>query len=103
MPARGLGTYKGKGNDTVITPDWHPTGRRIVINATQFFADVPLEVWGFTIGGYQVLRQYLKARKGRALTISEIENVEQVVVVLAFTIDCMTDIEVEYKAAFRST
>jgi hypothetical protein len=100
VPKRGLGTYTGKGDDTVLTFDWKPVDRRLVINATQYFADVPEAVWMFTIGGYQVLRQYLKARRGRVLTLDEIENVENVVNVLAFTIDRMAEIDGAYLAAF---
>lgn len=39
---------------------------------------MPPEVWKFRIGGYQVLEKYLKDRKGRTLTLDEINNVENV-------------------------
>jgi len=32
-----------------------PADEAIAINETQFFRPVPLEVWNFHIGGYQVL------------------------------------------------
>ena len=102
VPKRGLGGYTGKGDNRVETIDWRAVDSRIVINAHQTFADVPQAVWEFTIGGYQVLRQYLKARKGRVLTLDEIENVENVVNVLAFTIDRMAEIDAAYIAAFAA-
>ncbi len=79
---------------------YSPIDHRISINATQGFGPVPPEVWEFTIGGYQVLDKYLKSRRGRVLSLDEIENVEAVANVLAFTIDRMAEIEAAYAAAF---
>ena len=65
------------------------------INKDQYFDNIPENVYNFYIGGYQVLNKYLKDRKTRTLTIDEIENVENVVKVLAFTINQMEKIDVE--------
>ena len=68
-------------------------GQRLSINKTQYFTPVPQDVWDFHIGGYQVLNQYLKARKGRTLSLDEIQNVQDIVNVLRFTIDQMQRID----------
>jgi len=100
VPKRGLGGFVGKGDQRIEAVRYSPVDGRIHINATQGFADVPPAVWNFTIGGYQVLDKYLKSRRGRVLSLDEIENVEAVANVLAFTIDRMTEIDVAYRAVF---
>ena len=57
-------------------------------------------MWDFHIGGYQVLDKYLKSRKGRQLSLDEINHLAAVADSLAFTIDQMAKIEAAYKAAF---
>lgn len=47
-----------------------------------------------------MLDKYLKSRRGRVLSLDEIENVEAVANVLAFTIERMADIDDAYRAAF---
>jgi hypothetical protein len=74
----------------------------IAINKTQAFKPVPEDVWNFHIGGYQVLDKYLKSRKGRKLTLDEIEHVAAVADSLAFSIEQMAKIDKAYRAAFDS-
>jgi hypothetical protein len=61
---------------------------------------VPEDVWNFHIGGYQVLDKYLKSRKGRTLSLDEINHVSAVADALAFTIEQMAEIDTAYGAAF---
>jgi hypothetical protein len=101
----GMGAYKGEDDNVVNKPFFsaypppHNQGGigRLFINARQYFDNVPESVYNFHIGGYQVLDKYLKDRKTRTLTIDEIENVENVVKVLAFTIKQMELIDNETK------
>ena len=81
------------GDFHVAKPVYDPGHERLHINTTQYFFPVPADVWAFHIGGYQVLDKYLKSRKSRTLCLDEIENVQQVVSVLRFTIDQMQRIE----------
>lgn len=55
---------------------------RIYINPSQYIEGVPPEVWEFEIGGYQVLEKWLKDRRGRQLSWSEIQNYQRIVVAL---------------------
>jgi hypothetical protein len=82
-----------KGSYLVEKPLYHPKEKRLYINPQQYFAPVPQDVWDFHIGGYQVLDKYLKSRKGRELSLDELENVINVVKVLRFTIDQMQKID----------
>ena len=52
---------------------------RVYINATQYFENVPQEVWDAEIGGYQVCRQWLKDRRGRALSYGDLTHYQQMV------------------------
>lgn len=64
----------------------------IVINETQQFASIPQDVWGFTIGGYQVLDKWLKSRKGRTLSSHDIEELLKLVEVIRETLALMKQI-----------
>ena len=66
---------------------------RVYINKTQYFDTVPPEVWEFHIGGYQVCDKWLKDRKGRRLTIDDIQHYQRIVVALRETIRLMAEID----------
>ena len=85
------------GDFRVEKPAYDEQRERLHINKTQYFAPVPRDVWEFHIGGYQVLDRYLKSRKGRTLSLDEIENIQNVVNVLRFTIDQMQRIDACWK------
>lgn len=100
LPRRNLASYQGKGDHSVEFVRYSQEEKFISINKTQFFKPVPEDVWNFHIGGYQVLEKYLKSRKGRQLSLDEINHVSAVADSLAFTIEQMTKIDKAYKAAF---
>jgi len=102
LPRKGLAQYHGKGDNTVEAVRYSPQEQAIAINKTQSFKPVPEDVWNFHIGGYQVLDKYLKSRKGRKLTLDEIDHVAAVADSLAFTIEQMGRIDKAYRAAFDS-
>ncbi len=86
-----------RGSNLVEKPAYQEKEQRLTINKDQYFSPVPREVWEFHIGGYQVLDKYLKSRKRRTLTLDEIENLQNVVKVLAFTISQMQEIDRTWK------
>ena len=100
LPRLGLAAYHGKGDHAVEFVRYSAEDQKISINKTQFFKPVPEVVWQFHIGGYQVLDKYLKSRKGRVLSLDEIDHVGTVADSLAFTIEQMARIDDAYKAAF---
>lgn len=100
MPRRGLAAYHGNGDHMVEAVRYSPEEQIISINKSQFFKPVPQAVWEFHIGGYQVLDKYLKSRKGRTLSLDEINHVAAIADSLAFTIEQMVKIDEAYKAAF---
>ena len=70
----------------------HAAGK-VWINQTQYFGGVPREVWEFHIGGYQVCHKWLKDRKGRTLSIDDIEHYQHIVSALSETIHLMAEID----------
>jgi predicted helicase len=100
LPRQGLAGYLVKGDHTVEMVRYSPKEQAVWINKTQYFKPVPQDVWEFHIGGYQVLDKYLKSRKGRKLTLDEINQVSAVADSLAFTIEQMAKIDKAYKSAF---
>lgn len=63
------------------------------INKTQYFDNIPSEVWEFYVGGYQVLDKWLKSRKYRTLSYEEKETFTKIVNILDFTIKQMGRID----------
>jgi predicted helicase len=100
LPRRGFATYQGQGNHTVDAVRYLQVDQSVSINKTQSFKPVPQAVWDFYIGGYQVLDKYLKSRKGRVLSLDEINHVGAISDSLAFTIEQMARIDEAYQAAF---
>ncbi len=100
FPHRGLADYHGRGDNSVEKPRYVEAEQRVFINDAQSFAPVPKEVWEFHIGGYQVLDKYLKSRKGRKLSLDEINHVAAVADTLAFTIEQMERIDRDWAKAF---
>ena len=66
---------------------------RIYINKTNYFEDIPEEIFEFYIGGYKVIDKYLKERKGKDLQIEEIQQVKNIAKIVAFTIEKMKIID----------
>lgn len=66
---------------------------RVYINKNQFFGGIPEDAWVFYLGSYQVLDKWLKSRKGRELSSSEIEHFLQIVEVIKKTIKYMHEID----------
>mgnify|MGYP002624231764 FL=1 len=55
---------------------------RVWINEQQYFDHVPVKAWKMVVAGYQPLDRWLKDRKGKKLTSSEIEHYQKMVVAL---------------------
>lgn len=90
-----LGDFIGRGSNIVESISYTTEKKigKIHINKTQYFNDVPLEVWEFQIGGYQVIDKFLKERKNRELSIDEVEKVTSIINTIAFSIEQIKKIE----------
>ena len=84
-------TYPIAGSDIVEKLDYK--NGNLFINAEQYFGNVPEVAWSFYIGGYQPAQKWLKDRKGRALTNTDIEHYQKIIVALAETNRIMKEID----------
>ena len=72
---------------------YHEAGGKLFINNDTYFAPLPPEVFDFPIGGYLPLDKYLKSRKGRELTLNDVETIRKAAAATAFTIKQMAAID----------
>jgi predicted helicase len=72
--------FKGSGDNIVkMTPTftYKTAGRgdgKVYINNSQYFSNINKRLWGCKICGHQVLKKWLKDRKGRRLSDEEIDH-----------------------------
>ena len=96
MEPEAIGTtpypFMGEGNDVVTKPVRAADGR-VLINAGQYFADIPEIAWNFHIGGYQPAQKWLKDRKGRVLSFDDILHYQRIIKILVETDRIMKEIE----------
>lgn len=84
----------GKGKAQGLRYD--PASGRVHVNATQYFAPIPPEVWEYRIGGYQVCEKWLKDRVERRLELEDIRTYCRIVTALARTIEIQQAIDAIY-------
>ncbi len=63
------------------------------MNATQYFTDVPPEVWAYKIGSYQVCEKWLRDRRGEVLRHEEVRHYRAILVSIAETLTLMQQID----------
>ncbi|UPA14311.1 type ISP restriction/modification enzyme [Borrelia turicatae] len=92
---KNIGMHISNTNEkrTVQKIEYIKETKELIYNNNSKFTNVPCNVYEFVIGNYQVLKNYLKYRKGRELNIDEIEHFEKVIQVLHHTIDIQNQID----------
>ena len=83
--------FEGEG-DGVVAQVRYLDGR-VWINPSQYFADVPSEVWEYEIGAYQVCEKWLKDRRGEVLSRAELQQYRAILVAVAETLRVMEAID----------
>ncbi len=96
--------FQGQGDSRVARTKsqgfrYEPQEERVYVNKTQYFEPVPLELWEYQIGGYQVLAKWLKDRRERRLTLEEIKTYCRVVTAIQRTIALQEEIDALYPEA----
>ena len=83
MPGKGKIESRAAATDELDTllhgTTDSPRTLDIFLNSEPYWKNVPVPVWEFTIGGYQVMKKWLSYREfellGRPLTLDEIKEV----------------------------
>jgi predicted helicase len=86
-------TFPIRGDNSIRQVRYLASAGRVGINATQYFENVPPDVWQYCVGGYQVCRKWLKDRKGRRLTSADQHRFLQIVRALSRTIGLIREID----------
>ncbi len=90
-------TYPQSGDSVMDKLHYKPptdeAAGRVYVNKSQYFDNVPPEVWEFHVGGYQVCEKWLKDRKGRTLSYDDIQTYRKITEALRRTIRLMGEID----------
>lgn len=92
-----IARLQGKGDNKVEKLKHDAKAGCVHINKTQFFEGVSEEVWAYQIGGYQVCDKWLKDRKGRELSLDEIQTYCRLATSIKKTIEIQRAIDEIYE------
>jgi hypothetical protein len=88
--------FGGEGDGMVMQPFYDKANLRVFINCNQYFEGVSPDIWSYQIGGYQVVIQWLKDRKGRVLSLEDIKQYCKIVTSISNTIEIQENIDEIY-------
>ena len=90
---RGPAVHRFEGEGDGVVAQVRYVNGRVWINPTQYFTDVPLAVWEYEVGAYQVCEKWLKDRRGEALSRSALQQYRAILVAVAETLRVMVEID----------
>ncbi len=94
---RPIARYQGAGeNDRIEKVQYSENELRVYVNPEKYFEGISPAVWNYFIGGYQVCSKWLKDRKGRLLTLDEVETYCKIVTALSMTLKIQDEIDSIY-------
>lgn len=93
--------FEGKGDNRVGKLVYEKL--RLYINETQYFSGLSENIYEYQIGGYQVCHKWLKDRKGRILTLEEIQTYCKIATSLHETIVTQKEIDKLYDKIEKKT
>ncbi len=82
--------------DKVEKIRYDEAAQRVYINKDQCFDGISEEVWEYRIEAYQVIAKYLKDRKGRKLSLDEINHYMKVARAIRLTIKLQGKVDEVY-------
>ncbi len=88
--------FQGAGDYKVDKPVYRD--KRVYINKTQYFEGIEPAVWEYQVGGYQVLSKWLKDRRKRELSLSDIKHYCRIATAISLTITIKAEIDTLYPA-----
>ena len=83
--------FEGKGENKVEKVRYED--QKVYINKEKYFEPVPLNIWEYQIGGYQVCEKWLKDRKDRNLSLEDISCYCRIVTSIEKTIRVQKEID----------
>lgn len=92
-----IAKFHGMGENKVEKLKYDEKTGCLHINAAQCFEGISQTVWVYQIGGYQVCDKWLKDRKGRVLSLDEIQTYCRIVTAIQKTIEIQKSIDEIYE------
>lgn len=89
--------FPESGSNEVVRVRHDDERRRVYVNKDQYFEGISNEVWEYRIGAYQVLQKHLKDRKGRKLSLDEINHYMKVAKAIRLTMELQKKIDKVYR------
>lgn len=96
-----IAKFQGTGDGFVEKVRYDEKLRRVYMNKEDYFENVESNIWKYQIGGYQVCDKWLKSRKGRKLSLDDIEIYCKVVTAIEKTIEIQGEIDTLYPQVER--
>lgn len=82
MAAMCSGSGEWASTPEMVRQLWGETTYDVYLNGELFWQNIPANVWGYTLGGYQVIKKWLSYREqkvlGRGLTLDEVREVTNI-------------------------
>jgi predicted helicase len=78
--------FPESGSNSVERVRYDEATQGVYINKDQYFDGISREIWEYHVGAYQVMEKYLKDRKGRKLSLDEINHYMKVARAVQLTI-----------------
>lgn len=101
MPGRGRLVERDATEAEFVEELGRPTCD-VSLNGVAYWQNIPLSVWEFTLGGYQVIKKWLSYREkpilGRSLTVAEVQEVTDTARRLAAVVLLRSRLDENYKA-----
>jgi hypothetical protein len=95
--------FHGDGDFRVTALRYDESAARMYINATQYFERVPAPVWDYQMGGYHVCVKWLKDRKGRVLTLDELDHYARIIAALQRSREVQADLDAFFADVEKNT
>ncbi len=94
---------QGQGDNGIEKLRYDEKHERVYFNQSQYFEEIPKEIWEYQIGGYQVCHKWLKDRKGRILSVDEIKHYCRIATAIQKTIEIQKEIDAIYPEVEKDT
>jgi len=104
-----IGDQRSEKHGVSPTSDFRPqtSGLDIYLNGQTYWRNVPVPVWEYTIGGYQVVKKWLSYREkpllGRGLTIAEVRYVTETARRIAALLALQKQLDENYRSVIANT
>jgi len=88
--------FPESGSNSVERVRYDEATQGVYINKDQYFDGISREIWEYHVGAYQVMEKYLKDRKGRKLSLDEVNHYMKVAKAVQLTIGLQGKVDEVY-------